>query len=1092
MPCTLKTTMHRTALCLAAMLLGLCGTAHATTLITTVAGGGASGPPDGPPLSIGLDGPSDLALDGAGRLVVMSSGFGAGGVACWVARLTADGSQVNRVAGDGSCSRGWPQPNFGGDGGPATLAQISGDTDANAYPGLTVDAAGNIYIADFNNNRVRKVDAVTGLISTVAGNGTAGFSGDGGAATAAQLSYPTRVAVDASGNLYIAGGGRIRKVAAATGLISTVAGNGTIGYGGDGGPATAAALNSPMGMALVASGDLYFADMNNARIRRVDAATGTITTVAGTGTWGYSGDGGAATAAKLGSPSGVARDAAGNFYIADYDNNRIRKVDAVTGIISTVAGNGTAGFGGDGGVATAAQLSWPTGIAVDAAGNLYIADNQNNRVRKVDAASGNIATLIGTGGPATPIQSMAAASAPLAAPVGLALGGGKLYFADMSKNFLNQLNLSTGLVDTVAGTGVFASGGDGGPATAAQLSGPTGVARDAQGNLYIADTYGNRVRKVDAASGLISTVAGTGTQGSSGDGGAATAAALNRPQGLALDAAGNLYIADGGVRVRKVSAASGIISTVAGTTQGFTGDGGLATAAKLNQLASLAFDAAGNLHIADSGNCRIRKVDAASGVISTIAGSVCGFSGDGGPATSAQLQYPTGIAFDSAGSLFIADYQNHRIRKVDTATGLISTVAGTGTAGFGGDGGASTAAQLKLPTDLAIDVNGILYVVDQGNRRLRRLADTPNAPTAVVATAGDTQARVDFAAPAAGSLPISRYTVVSNPAGGVDAQAGTTATSHTLTGLTNGTSYTFTVVATNGVGDGPVSAASNAVTPATIPGAPTGVSASANASNGQATVSFSAPASNGGSAITGYTVVSNPAGGVDAQAGATALSHTVTGLTNGTSYTFTVVATNGVGDSVASVASNAVVPGAVVGTGGRKAALGAGSWVLNSAQTAGFIPATGHAKSPTSQPAGYSFPHGLLDFTLTGGASGSTATLVLTYPSALPAGTVYWKYGPSPAGYDCANAPACAEPHWYRMPASQAVVSGNTVTLTITDGGVGDDDLLANGTIVDAGGPGVPLGGGVAGVPTLSQWGLLCLSGLMLMGFVFTRPVRRL
>jgi sugar lactone lactonase YvrE len=1054
------------ALCLAALLLGLGSIAQATTLIATVAGGGSSGPPDGPPLSIGLEGPSDLAFDGAGRLVVMSSGSGAGGVACWVARLAADGSLVNRVAGDGSCSLGGP--NFGGDGGPATSAKISGDTTYNAYPGLTVDAAGNVYIADHSNHRVRKVDAATGLISTVAGNGTNGFSGDGGAATAAQLSYPARVAVDAAGNLYIASGARIRKVAAATGVISTVAGS-TLGFGGDGGPATAAALG-PMGMALSVTGDLYIADMWNSRIRKVAAATGTISTVAGIGA-GYSGDGGLATAAQLDSPTGVALDAAGNLFIADYNNNRIRKVDAATGIISTVAGNGTAGFGGDGGAATAAQLTWPTGVTVDAAGNIYIADNQNNRVRKVDAATGIISTLMGTGGPATLYQNTPAAQAAFYSQ-GLVLAGDQVFFTDSMRNFVNRLTLSTGLVTTVAGVGTWVSGGDGGPAASAQFSVPNGLARDAQGNLYVAEDYGHRVRKLDAATGLVSTVAGTGVAGYGGDGGAATAAQLNHPKGLALDVAGNLYIADDqNNRIRKVDAATGRISTVAGIGYGHSGDGGLATAANLAYPRGLAFDASGNLHIVEGEH--IRKVDATTGVISTVAGGGSGsaFSGDGGSATAARLFYPQGIAFDSAGNLFIADYGNNRIRKVDAATGVISTVAGTGTAGFAGDGGPPTAAQLNLPTALAFDANGMLYVA--GGSRLRRLADTPDAPSAVVATAGNAQATVGFAAPAAGSLPISGYTVVSNPAGGVDAQAGTTALSHTLTGLTNGTSYTFTVVATNAIGDGPVSAASNAVTPATLPGAPTG--ASATAGNARATVGFSAPVSNGGSAITGYTVISNPAGGVDADAGSTALNHTVTGLTNGVSYTFSVVATNGVGNGPTSVASNTVVPGAVAGGGGKRAVLGVGSWVVDAAQTAGFIPTTGHAKSPPNLPVGYSFPHGLLDFTLTGGTPGSSATLVLTFPSPLPPGTVYWKYGPSPAGHDCAGV-ACSTPHWYRMPPSQAVVSGNTVTLTITDGGVGDDDLTANGSIVDAGGPGVS---DVSGVPTLSEWALWLLAGLM-------------
>jgi trimeric autotransporter adhesin len=346
----------------------------------------------------------------------------------------------------------------------------------------------------------------------------------------------------------------------------------------------------------------------------IPTTAGIISTVAGKGKCRFSGDGGLATEAQLSMPDGVAVDSAGNLYITDSYNNRIRKITAA-GIISTVAGNGTQGYSGDGGLATEAQLYGPSGVAVDSAGNLYIADHVIDRIRKVTIA---------------------------------------------------------GMISTVVGNGTGGFSGDGDLATAARLFLPTGVAVDSADNLYIADTGNNRIRKVTTA-GIISTVAGNGTPGSSGDGGLATAAQLDGPSGVAVDSAGNLYIADqgnvaigdpGSQRIRKVTTA-GIISTVAGNgTRGFSGDGGLATAAQLNLPSGVVVDSEGNLYIADQGNSRIRKVTTA-GIISTVAGKgTWGFSGDGGLATAARLFGPNGVAVDSAGNLYIADYLDCRIRKI--------------------------------------------------------------------------------------------------------------------------------------------------------------------------------------------------------------------------------------------------------------------------------------------------------------------------------------------------------------------------------------------------------------------------------------------
>ena len=667
---------------------------------------------------------------------------------------------ITTVAGVGSS----------GDGLQATVARLSDPWD------VVVDAAGDLFIADRYGDRVRRVDAKTGIITTIAGTGIFGDSGDGGPATAARLSDPTGIAVDQSGNVFIAEGTaqRVRRVDGTTGIITTVAGTGTRGYTGDGGPATAAELYYPVSVAVNSAGDLFIADENNNAVRRVDGKTGIITTFAGTGKAGVSGDGGPAGAADLGVPDGVALDAAGNLFIAQDDPWRVvRRVNGATGVITTVPGtdlsepegiavdaagtlfisdsgasqvlkvdattgavtivSGTSrdgyqfGFSGNGGPARAAHLFNPTGVAVDAAGNVFIADSRNNQIRKVDAATGVITTVAGTepgvargdGGPAT--------AATLDQPAGIvSTAAGDLLIADTGDNVVRRVDGKTGVITTVAGRGAAGQTGDGGPAIAAQLTGPEGLAVDAVGDLFIADTANRVIRRVDAKTEVITTVAGTGVFGGfGGDGGAATEADLNRPTGVAVDAAGDLFIADAGIgRVRRVDAKTGVITTVAGNgTAGFAGDGSPATAAELGDPEGLAVDAAGDLFIADAGMNRVRRVDAKTGVITTVAGNgVRGSAGDGGPATAAGLAGPKGITLDPAGDLFIADAGNYRVRRVDAKTGVITTVAGGGTNGYGEEGGSSTAAGLSAPSGVAMTPGGDLVIADSGYNAIRKVS----------------------------------------------------------------------------------------------------------------------------------------------------------------------------------------------------------------------------------------------------------------------------------------------------------------------------------------------------------------------------------
>jgi RHS repeat-associated protein/CSLREA domain-containing protein len=607
------------------------------------------------------------------------------------------GSVITTVAGGSTV----------GDNGQAVSALLINPNGVDSAPD------GSIYIADFDGHRIRRVSP-SGIITTVAGTGTAGFSGDGGPARNSRINRPLDVAVAADGSVYFTDSQnhRIRRIGT-NGIITTIAGTGITGFTGDGGQATAARLNIPNGITIANDGSVYFADFSNHRVRRV-APNGVITTVAGTGISGFSGNGGLATGAQIFFPTGIEVLADGSFYIVDRGNHRVRYVNAA-GVISTFAGTGVEGFSGDGGQAASAQLRNPYSISRASDGSLYVGDSSNFRIRRI-APNGIISTIAGTGVSGSTGDGGSALTAQLNGLGYMAFrADGTLVFA--TGVIVRTINTS-GIINRFAGGGVPPF--DGNLATAARLDDPEGIAVGADGSLYIADHASHRIRRVEP-NGVISTFAGTGTSGFSGDGGQATAAQLNNPEEIVIDIDGSMYIADqSNHRVRRI-APDGIITTIAGIgTSGFSGDGGLATAAQLNFPEGLTIAPDGSLYIADSSNHRIRRI-APDGIITTIAGTgTAGYSGDGGQATLARLNEPEGLAFGSDGSLYVAEASNHRVRRI-TPDGIITTFAGTGTAGSIGDGGLATLARLNSPDALAMGTDGVLYIAEQDGHRIRRI-----------------------------------------------------------------------------------------------------------------------------------------------------------------------------------------------------------------------------------------------------------------------------------------------------------------------------------------------------------------------------------
>jgi uncharacterized protein (TIGR03437 family) len=605
------------------------------------------------------------------------------------------------------------------DGVISTLATVT-----NAY-GVAIDTSGGVLVATQDTCLVRRVNLQTGALSNIAGNGKCGASADGPAGSVSFLG-PNALAFDPQGRLLIADqyNYRIRRLDFATGQVVTIAGTGAVGQpNGDEGPAISAQIGQPTDFAVNAHGDVFFTDGQYCRVRRIDAA-GVIHAVSGSGACGFAGDSGPASAARLDSPRSLALNAAGNLlYVGETGAGRIRVINLDTGQIATFAGTGTAGDSGDGSSASRAQLNTPWGLAFDKSGGLLVAEYFGGHLRRIDSY-GTITTLAGApsdGGDGGPAQA-----ATLSNPNIVAADGKGGYFVSDSGNRRIRA-ASGGVISLLAGATKFSgSNGDNGPALSAGLALVYGMTADPNGTIYFTEASG-AVRRFKPG-GAISRIGSTN---------------LNFPQGIAIDPVRQvLYVAEfSGSRITRIDLATSAFATFAGLgnpgdggTPGLDGDGS-AVQHKLSGPNQLALDAQGNVYVLDTGNQRIRKINPGTGAMTTIAGNgQNSSSGDGGPATAAGVTSLSGITVDSAGNIFFAE--GARIRRIDSVSGVINTVAGTGAAGFSGDGGPALSAQISSAGGLSADTQGNIYFADLANQRVRVLSPPiagPRIAAAIVA-----------------------------------------------------------------------------------------------------------------------------------------------------------------------------------------------------------------------------------------------------------------------------------------------------------------------------------------------------------------------
>ncbi|MDX2170233.1 MAG: hypothetical protein SF182_24390 [Deltaproteobacteria bacterium] len=653
--------------------------------------------------------------------------------------------------------------------------------DFNHPTNVCFDHNGDMIVAAWHNSLIKKIDVLPdgspGLVSTLAGTGARAFGGDVGRGVEARLDLPSSVVVDSVGNIIISDQANYRlRLLEPNGIIHTVCGTGTPGFGGDGGPAEQAQINGPKGqsappasrIAIDARNRIYVADTGNHRIRLIDEL-GTISTIAGTGVAGYSGDGGPATEAQFNTPSDVAIAPNGTLYVAD-TNNSVVRVISPDGIVRTFAGSGTRGFSGDGGAATSAQLDRPYGVELAPNGDLFIADTHNQRIREVTGAGlaqptpqptpppivipctdtvGSICTWAGNGGQGFDGDGKDRLLTTIYWPFDIEFTpSGRRVFLDWNNHKVREILPDDTLV-TLMGTDFVGDGPkdlsdltpEGADPLTIDLNHPTEVIELPNGDLAVMCWHNHKIRELSKADGRARVLIGRGA-GFSGDGGRAFDALINQPPHGELDAAGNLFFIDQRnqrIRVLHDFAAQrkeAIVDTVVGTgVRGFNGDGAalerqlnFPTGGNPEPSGGLALGPDGALYFSDTNNNMIRKVVFSDpgtfkqGVVTTIAGTGDkGYGGDGGPATQALLSYPADLEIGPDGALYVADADNNRVRRIDLRTGIITTVAGSGDAAYSGDGGAAVDASLKRPFGVAFDDQCDLYVSDTFNSRIRKV-----------------------------------------------------------------------------------------------------------------------------------------------------------------------------------------------------------------------------------------------------------------------------------------------------------------------------------------------------------------------------------
>jgi sugar lactone lactonase YvrE len=735
--------------------------ADASYLFTTLAGvaGTVISSADGTGSAAQFSAPRGVAVDSAGNVYVADSSNHT------IRKITPAGVVITLAGKAGSS---------GYKDGTGTAALF------NEPYGVVADSAGNVFVADTNSNAIRKITS-DGVVTTLAGGSGQGTTD--GTGTAAKFHEPHGIAIDSAGTLYVADyeNHLVRKVSPA-GVVTTLAGGADI-LGYVDGQGTAARFMALQGIAVDSEGNVYVTESGNKDVRKI-TSSGLVTTLVTSGP------------GKLGAPHGIALDASGNLYVGDYGVNVVRKVTSA-GTVSTHAGTlGTAGSN-DGSTGTA-LFNGPSGVAIDSSNNLYIADTLNNTIRKISAA-GTVTTFAGLAGRTSSVDGSATA-ARFEDPYAVAVdGSGNLFVADATDHSIRKIT-SDGTVTTIAGKG-GSFGSTDGAGNAARFKAPLGIAADSAGNVYVADTGNATIRKITPA-GVVSTVAGrAGLEGSLD--GTGTAAKFMSPYGIAVDASGTLYVVESSAVVRKVTA-DGVVTTLAGTagTNGFTN--GTGTAARFSVPFDIAVDGAGNLYVSDHGNHAVRAITPA-GVVTTLAG--LGTPGKlDGTGTAASFKFPSGLAADSSGNVYLADTDNQVVRKI-TPAGVVTTIAGTSV--LGSADGLGTAASFYNPKDVAVDPSGNLYVVDRGNRTIRKGTLQASATAAPVCTVSASASNIN-----AGSS--ATLTASCSPAATSYVWTGGTCTTTTIASctVTPSSTLTYTVAGVNSVGTGSTTSVTVTVTPA--------------------------------------------------------------------------------------------------------------------------------------------------------------------------------------------------------------------------------------------------------------------------------------